>query len=381
MVDAPAHEALRYLIRSSGSPEVSTNNVLKALLDAHPEMRCAFLAFLGSVTGLSLDDCVVEREAYEQDPVTGKKSYRDFLVTSKGSPRCIVETKVDSALTSEDQAPRYLEQLDADGSLVLVTREPLVDALAVQVREQLGVRLSSSTGSYTGHADTRTVVVLSWSQLLNGVLDRSGRPFTELLALDAALVGVSDFVPFTASVQDVATGRMVQQVVSIARDLCDKLKTRLDEEEVRYDSLTRSRGWDTDPTVTITVLHHQFWVGYSPDYWATVPGDPRDDSAGFASASFPSPVWAGRFYTRPTRADRAVVSARRERLDALGVTRPLGIPLGAPRDAVVESLLEQAVAHVRVISEALHEDPSVMGVPTSAVSEGVEAPESDPPSE
>ncbi|MGY1687269.1 hypothetical protein ACI8AK_16935 [Geodermatophilus sp. SYSU D00867] len=105
MVDAPAHEALRYLIRSSGSPEVSTNNVLKALLDAHPEMRCAFLAFLGSVTGLSLDDCVVEREAYEQDPVTGKKSYRDFLVTSKGSPRCIVETKVDSALTSEDQAP------------------------------------------------------------------------------------------------------------------------------------------------------------------------------------------------------------------------------------------------------------------------------------
>ncbi|MGY1728351.1 hypothetical protein ACI79J_15385 [Geodermatophilus sp. SYSU D01062] len=352
MSESIAHHGLRHLIRTSGNPEVRTNDLLQSLLDGDRAMREAFLEFLSHSVGADLRRCRIEREAYEVDALTGKKSYRDFLLTEATTDRCIIETKIDSVLTSHDQARRYLEQLPPGGALMIVTRKPLVPALTGQAEGQLGVRLSPVGSAARGEVDGRTVLVMSWSDLLRGVLTRDGRPFEELVALDLALEGISDFVPFTAAVEDVAVGRLVQQAIEVADEICSRLPRRLSNEGVTHDSVSSVRKKGYAPYVNITILNHTLWIGYDAGFWAKVPGD-----------GMPSPIWAGRWNRWVRKADLPAVTARRNRLDALGVTRPFGIPLGLPLEAVVERILDDAVAHVRRISTRLHADPAARGGP------------------
>jgi hypothetical protein len=353
MSEAVAHHGLRHLIRTSGNPEVRTNDLLQSLLDGDRAMRAAFLDHLSNSVGADLRGCRIEREAYEVDALTEKKSYRDFLLTEATADRCIIETKVDSVLTSHDQARRYLEQLPAGGALVIITRKPLVPALTGQAEGQLGVRLSPVGSIARGEVDGRTVLVMSWSDLLRGVLTRDGRPFEELVALDLALEGISDFVPFTAAVEDVAVGRMVQQAIEVADEVCNKLARRLTAAAVAHDSVSPVKKKGSAPYVNITVLNHTLWFGYDASFWARVPDD-----------GMPSPIWAGRWNRWVRKADLPAVTARRARLDALGVMRPFGIPLGLPLDAVVERILDDAVAHIRQISTELYADPAASGGPT-----------------
>ena len=367
MAGSTAHLGLRYLIRASGAPEVSTNNVLQAILDADRDVRAAFLDSLSTLVNRDLRRCDIRREAYEVDQTTGKKSYRDFLLDQGGRQRCVIETKVDSALTSDDQAARYLEHLDDDGVLVLVTRAPLVAALAKQARAQLDLDMTVDAGFPAGRSGNRLVVALSWSQLLLGPKDTRGMPFGELVALDQALREISDFVPFTGSVEDVATGQLVHQVVEVARTFCERLAERLSEAQISYESLTVKKSAH-DYYAWIVIRGHHFWVGYDTDAWATVPGDPSRLEAG-TTASPGSPVWMGRFTGRPGRADAAAVQRRRARLDALGIWQPLHLPLGAPREAVVDSLLEQAIVSIRRISTALHADVTVSPADVGAAEE------------
>lgn len=375
MTASVPHQSLRYLIRATGTPEVTTNNLLEALLIADRAMYRAFLDAVGHLTGTDLSGTRLGRETYTVDEVTGKQSFRDFTLARGETTPCIIETKVDSALTSADQAARYLRQLPKDGVLVLVTRAPLVRALAVQVGQQLGVALQECSGIHRGEVDERKVVLLSWTHLLRSVVDPVGKPFDELLALDAALEGISDFTPFSAAVNDVAVARMVSQVADVAEELCTSLAGRLTEAGVLVDWVSAVRTNGRAVWVTVAVLQHEFWVGYDAEYWATVPGDPDSDDSGHPTAIPPSPFWAGRFNGRVRRAVAAAVAERRERLDRLGVTRPLRAALGAPFDTVVAMLLEQAVAHVGTISAALHADPGATqsGMPPSEV-EDAEAP-------
>ncbi|WP_432973580.1 hypothetical protein [Dactylosporangium sp. CA-233914] len=372
MTASVPYQSLRYLIRATGTPEVTTNNLLEALLIADRAMYRAFVDAVGHLTGTDLSDTRLSRETYTVDEVTGKQSFRDFTLARGEDTSCIIETKVDSSLTSADQATRYLRQLPEGGALVLVTRAPLVRALAVQAGQQLGVALQERSGIHRGEVDDRKVVLLSWTHLLHAVVDPAGKPFDELLALDAAIEGISDFTPFSAAVNDIAVARMVSQVADVAEEVCTSLAGQLADAGVLVDWVSAVRTNGRAVWVTVAVLQHEFWVGYDADYWATVPGDPNSDHSGHPTATPPSPFWAGRFNYRVRRAVAAAVAERRERLDRLGVTRPLRVALGAPFDTVVAMLLEQAVAHVDAISAALHADP---GVPQSHTlpSEGEDA--------
>nr|BFE63702.1 hypothetical protein GCM10020063_082280 [Dactylosporangium thailandense] len=354
------HQSLRYLIRATGTPELTTNNLLEALLIADRAMYRAFLDAVGTLTGTDLAGTRLGRESYTVDELTGKQSYRDFTLSRGDTTPCIIETKVDSALTSSDQAARYLRQLPDGGALVLVTRAPLARALALQAGQQLGAALQERSGIHRGVVDERRVVVLSWTHLLRTVVDSAGKPFDELLALDAALEDISDFTPFTAAVNDVAVGRMVSQVVDIAEKFCAGLDRRLADAGVRVDWVSNVQRTGRAVWVTVAVLEHELWVGYDADYWATVPGDPNTDGSGSPTADPPSPFWIGRFDGYVRRAMAAAVAERRARLDRLGVTRPLRVALGAPFDAVVELLLDQAVVYVGGISAALHADPGAI---------------------
>ncbi|MGI5523048.1 hypothetical protein ACQEUX_19240 [Micromonospora sp. CA-259024] len=354
------HQSLRYLIRATGTPEVTTNDLLEALLITDRAMHHAFLDAVSMLTGTDLAGTRLGRETYTVDELTGKQSYRDFTLTRGEATPCIIETKVDSALTSADQAARYLRQLPDGGALVLVTRAPLTRSLALQAGQQLGVALQERSGVHRGEVDGRKVIVLSWTHLLRAVADPAGKPFDELLALDAALEGISDFTPFTAAVNDIAVARMVSQIVDIAEEVCASLSGRLAEADVLVDSVSTVRKNGRALWVTVAVLQHEFWVGYDADYWSVVPGDPDDDDSGKPTADPPSPFWIGRFNGHVRRAMAAIVTERRARLDRLGVTRPLRVAVGAPIDAVVELLLEQAVAHIGALSAALHADPDAV---------------------
>ncbi|MEV4347586.1 hypothetical protein AB0J83_24290 [Actinoplanes sp. NPDC049596] len=357
MTNAVPFQALQLLLRGARHPEVKTNYVLQGLLDADPRMTRSFLAALSSLSGVDVTGCRIERESAEDD------SRRDFRLSRPGGTRAIIETKVDSALTSGDQAARYLSQLPADGLFVLVTREPLVRALAVQAGHQIGVHLPD--GSYRGTAGDRVVLVVSWARLLESVVAEDGRPYPELLALSAAVEGVTDFVPFTAAVEDVAVGRLVEQVSDVARRVCRGLPDALAAAGARVDAIEKVKDNGKAVWRTVVVLGHRFWVGYSATSWKVTPGDPDLPTSGPAGP--PSPFWVNRHTSTPPPAQRDREDERRQRLDALGIARPLPVPLGLPREAVVTSLLTQAATHIRQISDALHADPAaVASNPTPA---------------
>lgn len=344
---------------------MSTNDLLHALLDDDPVMRAALLESLSRMTNRDLTRCTIRREAYEVDAATGKQSYRDFLLSDAAGDRCIIETKVDSGLTSSDQATRYLAQLPSDGALVLVTRGPLAPALAAQVEAQLQVPLTSTAGASIGRTGDRTVVVLSWTDLLRGVLDADGRPFDELIALDLALETITDFVPFDGSVERTSTGVLVQQVVDVADQVCSRLARRLVEAGVAVDDVSKVKRRVRCVYVNVSIAKHEFWLGYDVGYWAKNPGDPRDPASGRRVLPG-SPLWIDRWRHEPHRSIAAAVHDRRNRLDALGITAPLPVALGVPRDAVVERVLGEAVARIGVVSTALHADPEAGGGPSVA---------------
>lgn len=362
-----AHQGLRYLIRASASPEVTTNDLLQALFDADRGLRAAFLHSIATLSGQDLTGARIEREAYAVDEVTGKQSYRDFRISRDGRTPCIIETKVDSALTSQDQASRYLAQVDPGGTLIFVTRAVLARALAVQVAQQLDIALPERGGVHRGVSGGRAVVVLSWRHLLRAVVAPDGRPYEELLAVVAALEDISDFVPFTAAARDTAAGRLVSQVADVAEELCGRLGARLDEAGVKYDSVGRIRSNGKAVWMTVTILQHEMWVGYDADYWAMVPGDPDHEDAMAPTAAPPSPFWVDRYSYQVKRAYAEVVAEQRARLAALNIARPLQAPLGAPFDAVVDTLLEQAVEHLGAISKALHADPAAVYADTTGL--------------
>src|SRR5258706_174993 len=58
------HQSLRYLIRATGTPELTTNNLLEALLIADRAMYRAFLDAVGTLTGADLVDTRLGRESY-----------------------------------------------------------------------------------------------------------------------------------------------------------------------------------------------------------------------------------------------------------------------------------------------------------------------------
>jgi len=361
MAASIAYQALMYLLRSSSSPEVTTNDILQSLLDTDADLRKSFLTAVGKLGGQDLIDCQVERESYHVDPVTGKQSYRDFRISRQSETHAIIETKIDSALTSHDQAMRYFEQLTENGLLLVVTREPLVRALAVQVGSQLEVTLHEETGVHRGLRGSRGVIVLSWRHLLRSVVSSTGDQFSELLSLDKAIEGITDFIPFTTAVQDISVGRTVTQVAGMAEDLCARLPDHLIKAGVKFDKIGRVQSNGNAVWTKLTILSHEFWVGYDAEYWSVTPGDPGRSDSGCSSASMPSPFWVNRFVGRPSRAMVDIVSERRKRLDRLGIAKPLQIPLGAPRDAVVEALLKQATAHIQSVSEGLYRDPAAIG--------------------
>lgn len=368
-----AHRALRFLLRDSRHPEVAANNTLMALLDDDRGLRAAFLAAVGRLSRRDLGDCHITREAHTVDPVTGRPSRRDFLLSSTAGSRAIVETKVDSSLTSGDQAERYFSQLLPDGVLILVTRTPLLSGLAAAASAQLGLPLEPEDGVYRGGRGGRDVLVLSWSRLLGSVVTAAGTPFDEVAALEAAIEGVTDFVPFTSAVQDTANGVLVRQVSRIAEQVAYELKLRLEASSVKVDSVgaRQYRSWSC--WTLVTILQHQLWVGYDAEQWALTPGDPDHPQSGPDAGPAPSPFWMNRWYNpvSPARHDPAVVAARRARLDRLGVARPLEVPVGVSESAVVESLVTAAFTHIARISEALHADPELSG----AVPSAAEAPE------
>jgi hypothetical protein len=254
----------------------------------------------------------------------------DFRLSRGAATRAVIETKVDSALTSSDQAARYLALLPPGGMLVLVTRNPLVPGLAAQAGAQIGVELHGQNGVYRAETEGRVVLVLSWSRLLRAVVTDSGEPYPELVALSAAVEGLSDFVPFTDATHDTATGRTVTQLVDIAEEVGRHLPARLRQAEVRVDAVTGKAGhYRLGTYAKVTILAHQIWVGYSPRYWAVVPGDPAQRTSG--KPGLPSPFWVNRFDEHVTPASaKAVVDVRRKRLDDLGVALALRLPLGAP---------------------------------------------------
>jgi hypothetical protein len=358
MLAPVAHRALQYLLRSSGTPEVTTNNTLQALLDADRTIAEGFLDALSVLAERDVRGCSIQRESYLLNPTSGKSSYRDFALVRDGEVKAIIETKIDSALTSEDQASRYFGQLSIDGLFVLVTREPLMRSLAAQAGQQLQLPLHEQNGLYRGVSGERTVLVTSWGRLLRQAVSPVGEPFEDLLALAAAIEGISDFVPFTTTVEDTAVGKTVAQVSTVAHKLCGGLAERLDAKGVRYDWVSRTKQRSYAAWVVVSVLGHEFWLGYDADYWATTPGDPEHFDAGPPTAAAPSPFWVNRYV--PDRADSGIAEQRRKRLDNLGIARPLQVPLGAPEGAVVDSLLEQAVAQVRRISDALYSDPELV---------------------
>lgn len=368
---APAHLALRYLLRSSSALEVTTNDLLAALLVGDSSMHAGFLEAVGQLAGRDLRGCRIERESYLVDPDSGARSFRDFRISRAADTPVIIETKVDSGLTSSDQASRYFKQLDDDGLLVLVTRAPLVPSLASQVAAQLGADLDNQHGVHHGTIGGREIRVLSWTRLLRSVVTTGGDPFDELLALDAAIEGITDFVPFTTAVQDTAVGQTISQVAGVAHSVCEQLAERLVKAGVQVDSVSRVKSNGSSVWVNITILEHQMWVGYDAAYWATVPGDPARPETG-AGGVAPSPFWVNR-WTNPTRRSIAdQVEARRKRLDSLGAGRPLPAPLGAPRDTVVETILTAAVEHLHRISDALHADPSAATATSVGASEDPE---------
>jgi hypothetical protein len=151
--------------------------------------------------------------------------------------------------------------------------------------------------------------------------------------------------------------------------LCGGLAEHLEAKGVRYDWVSRTKQRSYAAWVVVSVLAHEFWLGYDADYWATTPGDPEHSDAGPPTAAAPSPFWVNRYV--PDRVDDGIAEQRRKRLDSLGIARPLHVPLGAPEGAVVDSLLEQAVAQVRRISDALYSDPEVVAAAAQEDSDAV----------
>lgn len=228
-----------------------------------------------------------------------------------------------------------------------------------QASQQLGITFALDAGIYQARRGEQHVLGLSWTRLLRNVLDSNGAPFDELLALDAAIEGIADFVPFSGSVQDAATGRVVSQVTEVAQELCTLLSERLDLANVKYDwvSRLRQRGWAM--WIVFSIRGHEFWVGYDAEYWALIPGDPEHPESGFVSGAAPSPIWVNRYHNASWKVSPEE-GARLNRLDRLGIALPLQVPLGVPQDAVVEALLSQAVQHIAKISEGLYADSTVV---------------------
>ncbi|MBU2666856.1 hypothetical protein KOI35_25420 [Actinoplanes bogorensis] len=363
MEDAVAYRALRYLLRSQRHPENAANDTLMALLSDDHALRVAFLAAVGRLGRRDLSACHIQRESHTVDAGTGKPSRRDFLLSQGTLPSAIIETKIDSSLTSGDQAARYFDQLAGGGLLMLVTRKPLVAALAAGASAQLNVPLEQVDGIHRGRRDGRDVLVLSWSRLLEDVSGPDGRKFGELAAFEAAVEGVSDFVPFGADVNDVSAGRTVRQAARVGELMVEEIRRRLGQPDnsIRIDRV--STPWNRGSSVwtKVTIREHQLWVGYSARQWAVTPGDPDNARAGNDPARLPSPFWVGRFHesVRGRQHDPAVVAARRERLDRLGVARPLEVLLGVSERAVVDHLVEEALEHIRAISDGLHADPDL----------------------
>jgi hypothetical protein len=348
-----AYQALRHLIRSSGTPELSTNNTLQSLLDGDRAIAGAFLETLSRLGDRDVRGCRIERESYGTDSLTGKQSYFDFRLSQQGRHIAVIETKVDSALTSGDQARRCLEAVAEDGLLMFVTREPLLASLAEQVQHQLEVPLTHRDGMWQGIVGGKAVLLLAWKRLLHEVTDDAGETFEELTALAAAVEGVTDFVPFTDTVRDTEVGRTVAQVVKVARQLCDRLSQRLADAGVQHKISTRRDRGD-EVYVVVTILDHEFWVGYDADYWALIPGDQRHRLVAGAPSSAPSPFWINCAF--PVRAGDALTEQRRQRLDRLGIAVALQVPLDVAEGAVVDRLLDQAVSHIRRVRDDLTAD-------------------------
>ncbi|MBB2943300.1 hypothetical protein FB565_003013 [Actinoplanes lutulentus] len=213
------------------------------MLDGDHAIAAAFLKTLGRLGDRGLSGSFIEREAYLADPVTGKRSFFDFKVSRNGQHLAVIETKVDSALTSEDQAQRRLDAAAGDGLLVFVTRDPLPAALAAEVQHQLGVPITERGGVWHGTAGGKAVLLVAWNRFLNDVADDDGKRFDELVALAAEVEEVTEFVPFTEMVRDAAVGRTTAQVVRIARRMCERLSGRLTNAGVSHKvSTIRDRG-------------------------------------------------------------------------------------------------------------------------------------------
>ncbi|MEW1959569.1 hypothetical protein [Kineococcus sp. NPDC059986] len=351
-----AHLGLRHLLRSSSGVEVRTNDLLFHLLHSIPGIRAPFMEHLSALTGVDVRRCVVQRENIHVDD-EGRRSSRDFSMHDATGLRCIIETKVDSPLTSADQASRYLGQLPPGGSLLLVTRRVLLDDLIVQTQQQLDCTFTRDGGAFQGVVDGRRVVVTSWHRLLGA--SGAGWVHPELLSLSAALEDDVDFTPFDGTVDDAAVGYTVHHVVHVARRVCDGLSQRLAEEGIPVTHVGKPKSDVKWHYVEVVVGDHWLWVGYDAEYWgadpATVPGG--DHLTGQA----PSPLWIGRFNHRSPRGYEAISAANRERLDRIGATTPLRLPKGRSTDAVVNDCLEQACTHLRRVAEALAVDPAVRG--------------------
>lgn len=191
-------------------------------------------------------------------------------------------------------------------------------------------------------------------------MDPAGKPFPDLVALAAAIEELPAFVPFTPLIQDIAVGQAVTQIVDVAYELCAALPARLEEAGVDYDWISRTQKWGRAVWVSLAILGHEIWVGYDSEHWSRTPGDPLHPETGGPTAAFPSPFWVSRHADEPRRAVKEVELRRRARLDGLGVALPLQAPLGTSFDAVLESLLDQAVRHIAGLSTALHADPQAL---------------------
>lgn len=109
------HQSLRYLIRATGTPELTTNNLLEALLIADRAMYRAFLDAVGTLTGTDLVGTRLGRESYTVDELTGKQSYRDFTLSCGDTTPC---SRVQLRTSSPRSPPRSTTWRGASSSVM-----------------------------------------------------------------------------------------------------------------------------------------------------------------------------------------------------------------------------------------------------------------------